>query len=440
MATRTWFGSAIRVPQVDTITVANTWAQNDTVELTINSKTIVVTIGTLVTTAQVAATVQQVLAGEALTDTAATYTALGTQVGEFAGLTATVSGSVVTITGAENGRPFTLGVTETTAGSGTATEATATSPTGPHHFNNVDNWSGNTVPVDADDIVFDRGSASLLFSLDTGIQPTSVTRKPTYKGYIGLPKINNDAGQEDLQYDEYLETALTFADDGGATVTTINIEDDGGRTNIDLADCSVATVNVRGNTQRADADVPSLLLQNSATTMVLNVQKGDVGVAFYAGETGHLATWRTGYLTSVESDSLVHCGSGVDLANAAIEISGGQVTIDSATGSGTIDMNGGTLTILSGAHADIDLEAGTLIYRSTDAIAALKLGDESIVDFSKDERPRTVTACEAYGNVTILDPNKTVTWSDGINFNHVNPKSSTFDFGHNIKLTPAAVS
>lgn len=438
MATRIWLGAAIAVPQKDTITVANTWAANDTVSLTINNKTIVITIGTLVTTAQVATTIQQVLAGDSLTDTSATYTALGTQVGEFAGLTATVSGSVVTVTGAGDGRPFTLTVTESTAGSGTATRAGLITGTGPNYWTNVDNWSGNTVPVDADDIVFDRGSASLLYALATGIQPTSLTRKATYTGYIGLPKINTDDSQ--LPYDEYLEDALTFEDDGGATVTTITIEDDGGRTNIDLSDCSVATVNVRGNSQRADSDVPSLLLQNSATTMVLNLQKGDVGVAFYAGETGHIATLRVGFLESVDSDSLLVCGSGVDLADAAIEISGGEVTIDSATGSGTIDVNAGTLTILSGAHADIDLDAGTLIYRSTGTITALKMGHGAAVDFTKDERTRTVSACDVHGLVSIDDRNKTVTWTAGIDFNHVNAKDSALNFGHNVRLTPGAVA
>jgi len=116
------------VNQVDTVTIADTWAQNDTITLVIGSTTIVVTIGTLVTTAQVATTLQQAWENLALTDASASVTpASGGQENiETSAITATVSGSVVTFTNDVGGAAFTLTVTAATAGDGTATEATAT--------------------------------------------------------------------------------------------------------------------------------------------------------------------------------------------------------------------------------------------------------------------------------------------------------------------------
>jgi len=120
--------SRTKVPQVDTVTIANTWAQNDTIQLVIGSSTVTVTIGTLTTTAQVATTLQQAWENLTLTDGSASVSpAEGGQLNiETSQITATVSGSVVTLTSGIAGQSFTLVVTETTAGDGTAVEAVAT--------------------------------------------------------------------------------------------------------------------------------------------------------------------------------------------------------------------------------------------------------------------------------------------------------------------------
>lgn len=436
MATRRWLGRAIAVAQVDTITVANTWAQNDTVTLTINNKSIVITIGTLVTTAQVATTIKQVINGESLTDTAATYTAYGTAVGEFSRLTATVNSSVVSITANDAGVPFTLSVTESTAGDGTATEATATAATGPNHWDNVDNWSGNAVPVDDDDIVFDAGDVDLLYALSTGIQPDSITVTPGYTGEIGLPEVNTD--NTELPYDEYRAKYLTFATNAGATA--VSIEAGSGRIRIDMGDCTSVTHNIRGSGTRAEEQVPAILLLGSDADTVLNVQRGDVGVAFYAGETAHLASINVGWLERQDSDSAVVCGSGVDLANAAISMTGGSLQTNSATGSGTIALNGGEIELLSGAHASIIADAGTVYYRSTGTLSAGKAGSGGVFNFTRDNRGRTVSAMELYEGGSILDPNKTVTWSTGVDLVRCGiPADGSLNLGTHLTLTPSAI-
>lgn len=123
--------SRTKVSQVDTVTIANTWAQNDTIQLVIGSTTIIVTIGTLTSTAQVATTLRQAWEGLAFTDSSASVSpAEGGQLNiETSQITATIDALtplVVDLTSGIAGEAFTLVVTETTAGSGTAVEATAT--------------------------------------------------------------------------------------------------------------------------------------------------------------------------------------------------------------------------------------------------------------------------------------------------------------------------
>lgn len=116
--------------QIDTITIADTWATSDTITLTIGSDSLVVTIGGDTTTDEVALTLKQAFNGETITDATATVSPSGgaADLDAFANLVATVRGSVVSITG-QRGTAFSLSVTEVTAGDGTATEATATTAT-----------------------------------------------------------------------------------------------------------------------------------------------------------------------------------------------------------------------------------------------------------------------------------------------------------------------
>ena len=74
MATIRWVGSSLNRKQVSRITVANTWTAGDTYTLTIDNIDFILTIGTLVTTAQVATTIYQALTGTAFTDTTASAT------------------------------------------------------------------------------------------------------------------------------------------------------------------------------------------------------------------------------------------------------------------------------------------------------------------------------------------------------------------------------
>ena len=154
MATVRWTGNANAVAQISTITITGTWATSDTVTLTMNGKDITLTLGTDVTTSNVATALQEMLSGTTQTGTGDhTFSVTDAQaIPEFREFTATVATNVVTLTGDTAGKPFTITSSESAA-STTADAATATSTaaTGPNHFDNADNWSTGSVPVDADD-------------------------------------------------------------------------------------------------------------------------------------------------------------------------------------------------------------------------------------------------------------------------------------------------
>ena len=129
--------AATRVAEVNTITIANTWAAADTITVEINGKPLLVTIGSLITTAQVANTLKQAWEGEDFTDGTATVSPSGggPALDEYSQITATVSGSIVTLTadnaGVRRNTNTVMTVAENTAGDGTATLASSVVAAGP---------------------------------------------------------------------------------------------------------------------------------------------------------------------------------------------------------------------------------------------------------------------------------------------------------------------
>lgn len=444
MAAKYWLGRGVAIAHKDTITMANTFAATDTVTVTINGKDLTVTLGTDVTTTQVATAVKEMINGDTQTGTGDhTFSTTGNLVGEFARLTATSSGAVVTVTADDAGVPFTMTATESTAGTGTATRASSVANAGPHVLTTVDNWSGDAVPVDGDDLIFDGGSSSdVLYDLGgLAIQPASVTITSDFTGKIGLPKTNVD--DPNLPYDEYREDQLTFANDTGTAATTVNIGDGTGqgsqRIKIDFADCDTVTANIYGNSSRLETGTPVILLNGTVSTNILNVYRGDVGWSFYEGDTGHLATIRVGYIDNQAGDAAVVIGNDCDLGDATITMSGGVLTTNSANGTGSVTIFGGEFTPRSGAHAAITVDEGTCFYRSTGTLTTLAIGGGGTADFRRDNSGRTVTNASINAGGTYLDPFKTVTLSNGLDFNRCSVADCTVDFGPHVTLTPSTI-
>ena len=253
MALRTFINNAVDVKDVYTGTVANTWAAADTATITINGKSLVVTIGTLVTTAQVATTIKEAFASGTFTDTTASCIPQGggQSIPEMAELVATVSSSVVTLTARVAGIPHTITMTETTAGTGTLTGAHATTATGKYFGDNVANWLEGSVPVDGDDVVIDGPYKWKYGMAYSAIQPASITfgDRCTAATQVGLPW-SNALGYNEYRTPELAIGPLIINVRGPVGLVKINLGSDPCTTNIYSSGVSLDTgycpVQIRG--------------------------------------------------------------------------------------------------------------------------------------------------------------------------------------------------
>jgi len=407
MATRQWLGDALAVANVQTLTVGGTWVNGDKITLTINGKDIVITVGNDITTTQVALLVAEAWNGTPITDPAASTGTTGDLIPEYNEITASASSAVVTLTHDTQGVPFTLAQSEdSTLGTITGPAAT-TAATGPNHWDEADNWSGSAVPVATDDVIFDSGSVPVKYGLaQSAVTLASLTVEMGYSGFIGLPNLNVDAGSSN-SYSEYRATELAIS----ATTITIGGGEGNGSGRIKLNTGTVnTTINVFNTGQASETGVPSFIWNSGTATNNVNLLKGNVGVAIFSGDVVTITNLRIGFVSSTIGDVTLRAGSGLTITN--VTMGGGTVTLQSATT--LVDMTDGVLTLLSGAHAALNIDGGTCLYRSAGTLTQGRVGPDGTIDCSQDPNARTFTNLELLEQSTFKDPNKSVTFTNAI--------------------------
>jgi len=421
MATARWRGDAVAIAQVDTITPGGTIG-TETFTCTINGKDITYT-------AESGDTVALVVAGLVAVWNAST-------IPEFAEITATDSTTTMTLTHDTKGVPFT--VTSSASGSATNVQATSTSATGPHHFNDADNWTNGSVPVDGDTIVYDSGNVDCLYGLSQGgVTPAALNITRAYTGKIGLPEING--ANPAAPYREYRTDSLTLCDSGDATNTTITIgEGDGtGSSRIRLdTNTGQVTGTVLSTGQRELVGVPALLIKGTHASNEWNILKGDVGGAYYASETTNIATLRVGWVNNQLGDARVELGEDHGTITTLSQ-SGGVLIVDGAVT--THSMTDGECTYRSGNVTTLNMDGGTVYYKGTGTITTANLGSDASLDFRRDMRGRTVTNCNLYEGCALHDPFGTVTFSNGLDLIRTSPNDVEFDLPQNKTWTATAI-
>lgn len=428
MATKRWRGDAPAVAQVDTLTVGGTIEVGDKFKMTINGKTLIVAA---------TSTSASTTAGE----TATAWNA--STIPEFAEITALANGAAVTLTADEPGKPFVVTVETTESNDGAAdsqtfTKSSTTANSGPNVVSVAANWEGGAAPADGDDVVFDTGNSDVLYDLDqNGVTPASITVAEGYKGKIGLPEINSDDAT--ATYYEYREKYLKYGNSGDGQTVALTIRGGAGRIKINTGTAQ-AVWNVTDSSQRLEDNVPAVLLKGTHASNALNVSKGDVGVALFAGETATILTLNVGYKTNPAGDAQVKLGAGVTLTNATIVQTGGTLETNSATsGTATITQYDGTLTLNAGAQTGLSVRGGDCIYNSTGTLGGnTVVSGSGHLDFSQDLRAKAVTnAIDLFGkSAKVSDPNKVVSTlvidlDETANGENVN-------IGTNIRLTRGA--
>lgn len=359
-----WRSASLNRKQIDYFTAAGTgdWVTGDTVTLTINNVGFIITVGSLVTDAQVATTVYQALTGTTLTDTTASCTiavadggaALIPQFSEFtatndvsARVTLTANGS-----GALAGKPFTITSTVSVTGDETFAKTSSVTPTSQYHASEIDNWDGTNSPADGDTLIFDSGSNDVRWGLNTyqggsTAQPTTVTVYKSFTGNIGLSETNTDNSSK--PYPEYRTTYFTL-DDNTAT-TTFNLEvgegTGSGRLKFDSG-AGQAVVNIFGKGSRLDTGIPCILWKGTHASNIVRNNAGDLGIAFFGSETATVATLITGDGPTSQANTI--CSTGVSLTT--VTCNGGSLETNSAITTGTANAGNwihkaGTITTLT---------------------------------------------------------------------------------------------
>lgn len=352
MATRNWIGNAVATKDVWTITVANTWATGDTGTITINGKDLVVTIGSLVTTAQVATTLKEAWESGTFTDTTASKIPQGggTSIPEMSELTATVSGSTVILTADTAGVPHTISVSESTAGSGTLSITHTTTATGPNYWNNTDNWAEGSIPTTGDDVVIDR-PVSILYSLDNNgdtLSSLTIGERFSASSYIGLP-FRTSTG-----YEEYREDQLKVG------ITTLTCRGASGRIKINVGSVQT-TASIYSTGTSTDTSRAAFQFVGTHASNAVNVYAGDVSIAANDGETSTVATLK-------QTGGTLVCGSGATLTN--VTKTGGTLTVRSSTT--TLISNAGTTTISGGTQTAVSVGAGTCNIDGSTTVTTLR--------------------------------------------------------------------
>ncbi len=386
MANCDWVGNAAAIKDAWTDTIALTWAAADTETVTIDGIDLVITIGSLVTTAQVATTISQAFNGESFTDTTASCVPSGggQTIPQFAELVATVSGSVVTFTARTAGIPHTISSVAVTAGNGTSTIAHAITATGPNWWTNADNWAAGSVPVGADDVRIDR-PVSILYGIDqNAITLTSLTigERFTSAAYIGLPFRNANG------YEEYRETHLKIS------ATNVTCRGSSGRIKFNAGTAQTAADIFSTGTATETGRAAFQFLGTHASNVV-NMFGGSVSIADNDGEVATVVTLR-------QTGGTVFCGAGATLTTVSKQ--GGTLTVRSATT--TLTNNAGALNIYAGTHTLVHHMANTLTAEGTATITTLRQGGGTVVTgpnvtlTTVDKFAGTLTAAAGIGTLT----------------------------------------
>lgn len=427
MATIFWEGGAAAIAQVDELTPGGTIEADDRFIVTVGGKSVNVAAG-----------------GTTVADVTAAVAAawnLSTEP-EHEEITALDATTHITMTGDTPGVPFTMTISTTEAGGGAAdaqtfvltSDGTGNSAlnSGPNDGSVATNWSGGVLPA-GDDIVFSNSSVDLLYGLDAIGNVTSCTADSTFIGLIGLPR-NNTNG-----YVEYRTRALQL----GTAITNLKVgEGDGtgsGRLNFAIgnltADCAI---DVYRTGTAIETGIPAMLLvtgtQSSDTTLTIN--RGEVGVAFYADEAAVIDLLTMGYIDRITSDATFLCGAGTTLTT--INKSGGAATV--STNVTTATQTDGTLTFNGTATlGTLNGDGGTVYYSTSGTLTTAIVSQSCIFSCVRDGRDRTVTNMAIHAGGTILDPLASITFTNGIDVTRAKLGEVSVDIGEHFTISITAI-
>lgn len=317
------------------------------------------------------------------------------------------------------------GANLTATGTQAIVVSTTTTPTGPNHFDEANNWHNPAVPGTAsapaagDTLYFRDSDVDCSWGLETNAGDTfaAVHVEASYTGKIGLDTHNG-------QYFEYRPLNLKCG------ITNLYVGEGEGsgspRLRFDLESVN-STIEV-WRTGTSEDDLPAMIYKGGGSSTALRVFRGSVGVAVgQAADTANLNALTVGYIDAIETDAVVVVDGVTTIAT--VEKSGGSLSILDGTVTafaqegGTTAAEGDTVLTTAVVHD------GTLFYNSTGTITTLEVSDGGEVDFRGNQRPRTVTNATLYAGATLNDEFSTVTWTNPVVLDHCSLADVDVDFG-----------
>ena len=401
-----WRGDSASVAQVDTLTISGTVGATDVYALTVNNKVLSVLANTTV-----AATAAQniVAAWNALLASAAP---------EFAEMTAAyTTGGSLTITADTAGKPFTLSIGVT--GTSTFAQVHTTASSGPADVSVAANYSGGVLPTNGDTLIFQNTANPALYGLSSlsAITLASLQVFQSFTGTIGLPRNSGSGSTSYLEYrPQYFQIGAT------QVILGFGAGSGSGRIKLDFGSVQMTTQIFNAGSQ-AENSIPAILLKGTHASNALTVLKATVGVAYFAGEVSTLATLSMGYVTSVNGDASIYCGSGTTLT--IVTQAGGRLTVWSNVT--TLVQYNGTVAVEGAATLGTATIGGTLLDQSTGTITTLTLLGKGVYDHSNSLTAKTITTFTMNTGAVYSDPYHVVTLTNGILLSGCRPEDVTIN-------------
>ena len=418
MADKRWIGAALDINDKWTITVAGVWAAADTVTISVGNSSMTVTIGTLITTGDVANAINAAINAVNSTDALIgdeSRNVGGRQMPELTGIDSTVASSVVTLTNSIAGVPFVLVVTEATVGTGTATEANSQVATGKHFLANAANWDGGTLPITNDKLVFDNGGISCLYGLGYMRDNTldfSVTVTTDFTGRIGRPSVTSLGFIDYItprflqMYDATPATTLKFVlgERKGAGPLPCYIDGEGTTVSVSAIDMG-----------QANSGEPDLTIDGG--TIGLTLVKGHCVIDPQAGESTTAtilsnSTVGAAGLDNSKTSLVVNENTDFVDANRTCQVYSGIVdffcpTINGVNKLAVTCWGGNTwLHNTSGSHDLVVNSGGKAFLKSGTYSSVVNYG---LVDCNQDAQTKIITSLTLYPDSSFFDLSNTAT-------------------------------
>lgn len=319
----------------------------------------------------------------------------------------------------------------TGGGTQSLTKTDVTTPTGPHHWNDPENWSSGSLPTTGDKVYVANLATDILYGLD-GITDTFAEfhLMASFTGKFGLKPFN------DLGYYEYRQLSA----DVKATKAFIGESPGGGSpfANINFGSVQTECI-VYGTGQPDDTSLPALLVKGTHSSNVVRVFSGSVGIAMLPGEVATVATLQVGYLNDRASDVELVVGPGTTLTT--YQGSGGEVTLNLDTADMTSFTSTAGAVTINGAYGVTTtfIVAGDCVvnWNTTGTLGGAPVcADTGYLNFAQDMRTKTITnpievySAESWPN----DPFQVVT-NLRVDANYSNVLVNNRDLGTNVRVT-----